>query len=859
MPLNPDSYSGGCGKDAQMLWYGVPVSHGTRPAKRFYYLSITYHPVTSGPHMAETRIYTQTTEAGEETVATNGKLEIHWTKDAELVLLNPHDKRSRVAGGPLFELAPPDGERRPHTHGLGFDEDATIILVQERFADAHGEGIRLTRRFPVAIQPLVAIWTVTVYDDHEFVRSEVSLRNTGDEAITVRRMFPFVTGSWWAGNALRLRNRTSDFAVYKNGWQSWSYAGGMPLGTADLRPHHQTLAAWHSPGGADPHQPVTGTVDVVSEPVAMVGHADQKEAFLAGFLSAETWLGQVYVMREEGACAAAVLMDDAVLQPGKTLAAAPLALALGSQRALPGIYAGAVAREGHARTGMSALTGWSSWYYYYSSVTEEDILENLTALRGLRGGLPIQVIQIDDGYQTAVGDWLTANEKFPHGMKALADRIRSAGYRPGLWVAPFTVAANSRLAREHPEWLVHDAEGQPVHGGKNWDTQLYGLDTSHPGAREWLQQVFQTIVHEWGFDYLKLDFLASGALLGERHDAAVTRARAMRDGLGLIREVAGEKTFLLGCGCPLLSAVGIVDGMRIGPDSAPYWPPRAKGFSAPLSDGHVLPNLEGAVRNTVTRAWMHPALWVNDPDCLLLRERHSELTLDEVHMFASAIGLTGGMVMFSDRLSRLTLDRLSIASKLIPSLPERALPANYFPYGIPDELVVQITRPWGEWVLLGLFNQEQGEREFVVRWSDLGLARGEYHTVEFWSGTYHGLSSIGITVPVAGHSAVVLAIRADGDEPRLLSTSFHISQGGVEIADWSYDRERMEARWATRLDRQALGTFTLWVPNGLLPRKLRHTAASATWQRNAGGEIVVTAEIRGDAQFTLELERESKA
>ncbi|MGH2518095.1 MAG: hypothetical protein ACRDHP_20825, partial [Ktedonobacterales bacterium] len=317
-----------------------------------------------------------------------------------------------------------------------------------------------------------------------------------------------------------------------------------------------------------------------------------------------------------------------------------------------------------------------------------------------------------------------------------------------------------------------------------------------------------------------------------------------------------EKTFLLGCGCPLLSAVGIVDGMRIGPDAAPYWPPRYKGAPAPLGDGHVLPNLEGAVRNTLTRAWMHPALWLNDPDCLLLREHHSELTLNEVRMFASAIGLTGGMVMLSDRLSRLTLERLGIASKLIPPLPERALPANYFTYGIPDQAAVHILRSWGRWVLLGLFNQEEGEREFVVRWSDLGLERGAYHAVEFWSGTYHGLSNIGITVPVAGHSAEVLAIRADSDEPQLLSTSFHISQGGVEIADWSYDQERLEARWETRLDRQTMGTFTLWVPGGLAPRTLRHSAASATWQRNVSGEIVVTAEIRGDAQFTLELERE---
>ena len=806
--------------------------------------------------MAETRIHIEKTDTDEETVATNGKLEIRWTKDGELVLLNPHDKRSRVVGGPLFELTPPSGQLRPHTHGLGFDEEAATILLRERFADAHGEGTRLTRRFPVAIQPLVAVWAVSVYDDHEFVRIEVSLRNTGAEAVGVRRMFPFVTGSWWSNIALKLRNRTTQFAVYKNGWQSWSYAGGMPMGTADLRPRQQTLVAWHSPGGADPRQPVTGTVDVVSESVAMVGHADQREALLVGFLSAQVWLGQVYVMREEGACAAAVLTDDVMLQPGETLVTPPLALALGSQRTLLNTYAGAVAREGHARTGRSAPTGWSSWYYYFSRVTEDDITENVTALRSLRGDLPIQVVQIDDGYQTAVGDWLAVNQQFPHGMKAQADRIRSAGYRPGLWIAPFTVAANSRLAREHPEWLVHDRDGHPVKGGKNWDTHLYGLDTSHPGARAWLRDTFETIVHAWGFDYLNLDFLASGALLGERHDATVTRARALRDGLELIRDVVGEGTFLLGCGCPVLSAVGIVDGMRIGPDSAPYWPPRSKGFSAPPGDEHALPSLEGAIRNTITRAWMHPALWINDPDRLLLRERHSELTMDEVRVFASAIGLTGGMVMLSDRLSHLTLERLSIASKLIPGMPERALPTNYFTYGIPDEVAVQIVRPWGRWALLGLFNQERGEREFVVRWSDLGLERGEYHAVEFWSGAYLGLSNIGITVPVAGHSAVVLAIRADRDEPQLLSTSFHISQGGVEIATWSYDRARMEAHWETSLNRQTTGTFTLWVPKDLAPRKLRHTASSATWQRNANGEIAVTAEIRGDAQFTLELERE---
>ena len=803
--------------------------------------------------MAEVSVRREPGALGDELIASNESISVRWESGAQLVLLDPADERTRIAGGMLVELAPLPGERRTRTLGLGI-ESTTKIINPQRFSTPFGSGVAVQRYYPVAVQPLAVTWKVLFYDDKPMCGIHVSLRNVSSEPIVIRRLFPFVGGSWWGKGGLRLGERQSAFDAYKNGWQSWSYAGGLPSGKSDPRPRVPTLVAWHSPGGRSPRQPISGRVDVVSEGMGMLGRATTPTALLVGFTSQENWLGQVYMDRDEGAVAACALLDDHVLAPGDEVIAPPLMIALGHERDLLAHYAEAVASEGNARRSFTTPSGWCSWYYYFTKVSEEAVAENLMALRSQRTTVPVDVVQIDDGYQTAIGDWLSVKETFPHGMGSLAERIRLAGYRPGLWLSPFTVAANSRLAAEHPEWLVHDTNGKPVVSGKNWDTSLHGLDTTHPAAREWLREILTTVVRDWGFDYLKLDFLVSGAARGQRYDPRVTRAEALRGGLLLIREIVGEDVFLLGCGCPLLSAVGVMDAMRIGPDSAPYWSARYKGIPVPSGDGHALPALEGAIRNTLTRAWMQPALWINDPDCLLLRDNQTELTLDEARMFASAVGLSGGMALISDRVARLTLERLDIASKLLPPMRERALPLSHFMYGIPECVTVDIVRDWGRWRLVGLFNSGASEREMHTTWRELGLASGRYHAVEFWTGAYLGLLADGATVRVPAHGAAVLSLHRDTGGPQLLSTSFHIAQGAVEVEDWSWQPDNGLVRWEARLGRQAAGTFTLWLPTPLRIKRLASTASSASWRRNVRGEVVVTADIRDEAQFTLELE-----
>ena len=278
----------------------------------------------------------------------------------------------------------------------------------------------------------------------------------------------------------------------------------------------------------------------------------------------------------------------------------------------------------------------------------------LSPLTGLRDELPIDVVQLDDGYQRAVGDWLETNEKFPSGLERLAREIRTAGFVPGLWTAPFCAVPESRLHQDRPHWLLrHGSELHRglVHGVWAREGWVHVLDTSREDVLEHLRAVFASLV-EMGFTYLKLDFLYVVAMQADAADPSLTRAARLRQGLEAIRRGAGDDAFLLGCGCPMGPAVGIVDGMRIGPDVAPSWEiedvPRIPGIEA------TQPSTRNAVRNVLARAWMHRRLWLNDPDCLMTRSDDTRLSADERRTLAAVVAASGGMTIFSDDVPRLS-------------------------------------------------------------------------------------------------------------------------------------------------------------------------------------------------------------
>jgi 2-hydroxy-3-keto-5-methylthiopentenyl-1-phosphate phosphatase len=188
----------------------------------------------------------------------------------------------------------------------------------------------------------------------------------------------------------------------------------------------------------------------------------------------------------------------------------------------------------------------------------------------------------------------------------------------------------------HPDWT---REG--------W---VYALDTSRQEVLRHLMRLAAALTG-MGFSYLKLDFLYVAAMQAIAYDPAVTRAGRLRRGLAAIREGAGDESFLLGCGSPLGAAVGLVDGMRIGPDVAPRWQIEPSARIPGLEP--TLPSAANSIRNVLTRSWMHRRLWLNDPDCLMVRCSDTQLSDAERSSLAGAIAASGGMLMFSDDIARL--------------------------------------------------------------------------------------------------------------------------------------------------------------------------------------------------------------
>ncbi len=326
------------------------------------------------------------------------------------------------------------------------------------------------------------------------------------------------------------------------------------------------------------------------------------------------------------------------------------------------------------------MKGYTSWYNYYGGITEEILSRDLEGLSVI--GDKADIFQIDDGYQTAVGDWLTVKEKkFPRGMKYLADKIHSYGYKAGLWLAPFNAQKSSKVAKEHPDWLIKNAEGKPEKGSIAWGG-AYTLDLYHPEAKEYIREVFRCVFDDWGFDMVKLDFLYS-----ECHTPRNGKSRGtiMTEAMEFLRECAGDK-IILGCGVPLFPAFGTVDFCRISSDVG-------KSFKDPFYVKHSnqeIISTKSAMNNTIFRRHLDGRAFINDPDVfylrandlsgkdkLFLRSGYLQFTDEQKQLLAKINSMCANVLFVSDNVGGYGAEQRRALEKLFGEETKTVLDASY--------------------------------------------------------------------------------------------------------------------------------------------------------------------------------------
>jgi alpha-galactosidase len=468
----------------------------------------------------------------------------------------------------------------------------------------------------------------------------------------------------------RVEGSRGELRMWRHGYQSWSESSVAVVG-ADTDPSlaEGSIRLVRGMHHADEDE-VAVSDELRSETVSLLRDA-AGTLLLAGFGAGHSHDGTVRVRPVDADAArpgvatlrAEAFLGGARLEPGASRSLHAVVVEEGVEPAeLLEAWAGRFGSAAGARTTAPFQVGWCSWYHYFHDVTEADIRANLA----LAAEWPFEVFQVDDGYQAAIGDWTITNDRFPTSLDGLAAAISAAGRIPGIWLAPFLAGPESRLAVDQPGWLARSPGGEsPLLGMWNpgWGGATWTVDTSNPEVLAHIEGTARALV-DAGYDYLKLDFTYAPSLDGVWHDPSMTPAERVRAGFEAVRRGAGDEVFLLGCGAPLGATVGVVDGMRIGPDVAPHWHVPEEGWRPPGYDT-VTPATVGAWRDTLARSFMHRRLWLNDPDCLMLRTEATQMSVAQVEAWAHAVAASGGMAIVSDDLSLLGAEARRLLDEVV--------------------------------------------------------------------------------------------------------------------------------------------------------------------------------------------------
>lgn len=315
--------------------------------------------------------------------------------------------------------------------------------------------------------------------------------------------------------------------------------------------------------------------------------------------------------------------------------------------------------------------GWCSWYCIGPDISEQDIFDNLKIIKEKTPEL--KYIQIDDGFQPFMGDWLETSSKFNRPMKDICNDIKKAGFEPAIWLAPFIASPKSRLFKEHPDYFVKDENGKPLCSGDvsfgGWrDGPWYMIDGTNPKAQQYIYDVVYEIYHNWGVRYYKLDANVWGALpFGVRFDKNATAVEAYRKGMEAIWSATDNNAFILGCNAPMWPSLGLVSAMRVTNDVI-----------------RKVKHMENLGEQCFNRNWMHKKLWINDPDCLIMSDASSPVMDPSGKMHKTRfnkkfyrlnniyIRASGGMVLSGDYINKYTCEDIELLKKILDTDYEAA-------------------------------------------------------------------------------------------------------------------------------------------------------------------------------------------
>lgn len=360
--------------------------------------------------------------------------------------------------------------------------------------------------------------------------------------------------------------------------------------------------------------------------------------------------------------------------------------------------------------------GWNSWYAYECNVNSEAMMSTSDFIRN-------NLQNRDYGNNGVVYvNWDSFCGAGPQpDYQRVAQHVRKNGQHPGIYFVPF-----ARFGKGGDDAQVPGTNGQytwndlllrdennvaiPFHIGRP-------LDPTHPGTRMYVESTLKKF-EQWGYEFIKLDFLSHGAIEGKHYLHSLTAMQAYNYGMQYVRDAVAGRMFVSLSIAPLFPGAEYANSRRISCDSA-----------------GSIKEIEYMLNSVTYGWWLGMYYRYNDGDLVVVGRN----TLNEAVSRATASAITG-MFLDSDDLARnpLAQDRARDLLTRPTILAVARLGKTFRPVEnntgdrATDEFVYRKGTTW----YLAVFNYQQ---EPVTKSIDLSRAglnlQLRYRATDLWKGT----------------------------------------------------------------------------------------------------------------------------
>lgn len=404
--------------------------------------------------------------------------------------------------------------------------------------------------------------------------------------------------------------------------------------------------------------------------------------------------------------------------------------------------------------------GWSTWDYYFTSATEDDVKENvdfIAADETLKKH--VHYIALDDGWQQREGDW-RSGMRYPSGLKSMVDYIKEKGFEAGIWIAPTRLHNLCGTVMRRNTFLVRDTYGDPVK-----DTDMFVLDPTHPDGEAFIRETFSYLA-ECGFTFYKLDFISNMITCAERfYDKHAGPFDALARLFEIVRETVPQGSHIMGCSLPYGMGADVADSRRTGWDIHNVW-------------GH----LKVCVASAVPQFAANGRIYRNDLDYLIVRgadtsedtmrnvlnptagyhashptegfvwRNGEDFNYTEAKTWCTVMLMTGSSIFLGDKLPLLNEKGLQLVQKTVSSADFQAATPLFSEEAIPE---VWYKSESGK---LYIVNFTDSKKQYAVNLEELKLGTaGEY--IDLFTNNAYAPDGGILSVCLDAHDSVCLEHR----------------------------------------------------------------------------------------------------